>query len=196
MFTKRKLNIQKRAESKNVYQSYDDKNRNPIYDIIGFLCILFAGILILSYLSANIGEMNTSLATNNLLGKFGAYIAEYSFSAFGVSSFVIPAFFIYAGVNIILKNSVKNILMFALLLSFVMMLSSILLDILLGDKAFYYKGGMMGEVIGGSLASLFGNIGAVIITSAILLITIIVFAKVSLLDLVNYCKVTPASRAS
>lgn len=188
MFTKRKLNIQKRAESKNVYQSYDDKNRNPIYDIIGFLCILFAGILILSYLSANIGEMNTSLATNNLLGKFGAYIAEYSFSAFGVSSFVIPAFFIYAGVNIILKNSVKNILMFALLLSFVMMLSSILLDILLGDKAFYYKGGMMGEVIGGSLASLFGNIGAVIITSAILLITIIVFAKVSLLDLVNYCK--------
>ena len=74
MFTKRKLNIQKRAESKNVYQSYDDKNRNPIYDIIGFLCILFAGILILSYLSANIGEMNTSLATNNLLGKFGVFI--------------------------------------------------------------------------------------------------------------------------
>ena len=107
MFTKRKLNIQKRAESKNVYQSYDDKNRNPIYDIIGFLCILFAGILILSYLSANIGEMNTSLATNNLLGKFGAYIAEYSFSAFGVSSFVIPAFFIYAGVNIILKKNIK-----------------------------------------------------------------------------------------
>ena len=188
MFTKRKLNIQKRAESKNVYQSYDDKNRNPIYDIIGFLCILFAGILILSYLSANIGEMNTSLTTNNLLGKFGAYIAEYSFSAFGISTFVIPAFFVYAGVNIILKNSIKNILMFALLLSFVMMLSSILLDILLGEKAFYYKGGIMGEVIGGSLASLFGNIGAIIITSAILLITIIAFAKISLLDLANYCK--------
>lgn len=188
MFIKRKLNIQKRAESKNVYQSYDDKNRNPIYDIIGFLCILFAGILILSYLSANLGEMNTTLTTNNLLGKFGAYIAEYSFSAFGVSSFVIPAFFVYAGVNIILKNSAKNILMFALLLSFVMMLSSILLHILLGDKAFYYKGGIMGEIIGGSLASLFGNIGSVIITSAILLITIIVFAKISLLDLANYCK--------
>ena len=188
MFTRRKLNIQKRAESKNVYQSYDDKNRNPIYDIIGFLCILFAGILILSYLSANLGEMNTSLTTNNLLGKFGAYIAEYSFSAFGVSSFVIPAFFVYAGVNIILKNSAKNILMFALLLSFVMMLSSILLHILLGDKAFYYKGGIMGEIIGGSLASLFGNIGSVIITSAILLITIIVFAKVSLLDLANYVR--------
>ena len=188
MFTKRKLNIQKRAESKNIYQSYDDKNRNPVYDIIGFLCILFAGILILSYLSANIGEMNTSLTTNNLLGKFGAYIAEYSFSAFGVSCFVIPAFFVYAGVNIILKNSIKNILMFALLLSFVMMLSSILLHILLGDKAFYYKGGIMGEIIGGSLASLFGNIGSVIITSAILLITIIVFAKVSLLDLANYVR--------
>ncbi|WP_157151666.1 DNA translocase FtsK [Brachyspira sp. SAP_772] len=188
MFTKRKLNIQKRAESKNIYQSYDDKNRNPIYDIIGFLCILFAGILILSYLSANIGEMNTTLTTKNLLGKFGAYIAEYSFSAFGVSSFVIPAFFVYAGVNIILKNSVKNILMFALLLSFVMMLSSILFDILLGERAFYYKGGIMGEVIGGSLASLFGNIGSIIITSAILLITIIAFAKISLLDLANYCK--------
>ena len=188
MFTKRKLNIQKRAESKNIYQSYDDKNRNPIYDLVGFLCILFSGILILSYLSADIGEMNTSLTTNNLLGKFGAYIAEYSFSAFGVSCFVIPAFFIYAGVNIILKNSIKNILMFALLLSFVMMLSSILLDILLGDKAFYYKGGIMGEIIGGSLASLFGNIGSVIITSAILLITIIVFAKVSLLDLANYVR--------
>ena len=188
MFIKRKLNIQKRAESKNVYQSYDDKNRNPIYDIIGFLCILFAGILILSYLSADLGEMNTTITTNNLLGKFGAYIAEYSFSAFGISSFVIPAFFVYAGVNIILKNSVKNILMFALLLSFVMMLSSILLDILLGDKAFYYKGGIMGEIIGGSLASLFGNIGSIIITSAILLITIIVFAKISLIDLANYCK--------
>ena len=43
---------------------FNDKNRNPIFDITGFLCLLFAGILLLSYFSLN--TENIDLNENRL----------------------------------------------------------------------------------------------------------------------------------
>ena len=194
---KRKLTIQKRAEQKKFEQrsenqNFDDyvqeeyENRNPFFDIVGFLCLLFAGILLLSYFSMNMEDLNSNNEIKNLLGIFGAYISSYSFLAFGFASYVIPAFFIYAGVNIILKNSTDRILISALSSSILMILLSILLNIFLGSLDFYNKGGMLGEFIGGSLVSIFGKTGAVMIVIAGLVITAIVFAKLSIMDLVNY----------
>ena len=194
---KRKLTIQKRAEQKKFEQrsenqNFDDyvqeeyENRNPFFDIMGFLCLLFAGILLLSYFSMNMEDLNSNNEIKNLLGIFGAYISSYSFLAFGFASYVIPAFFIYAGVNIILKNSTDRILISALSSSILMILLSILLNIFLGSLDFYNKGGMLGEFIGGSLVSIFGKTGAVMIVIAGLVITAIIFAKLSIMDLVNY----------
>lgn len=194
---KRKLTIQKRAEQKKFEQrsenqNFDDyvqeeyENRNPFFDIVGFLCLLFAGILLLSYFSMNMEDLNSNNEIKNLLGIFGAYISSYSFLAFGFASYVIPAFFIYAGVNIILKNSTDRILISALSSSILMILLSILLNIFLGSLDFYNKGGMLGEFIGGSLVSIFGKTGAVMIVIAGLVITAIIFAKLSIMDLVNY----------
>ncbi|MEI0516848.1 DNA translocase FtsK 4TM domain-containing protein [Brachyspira murdochii] len=190
---KRKLAIQKRAEIRNANKKYtsdnfDDnyENRNIFFDIAGFLCILFSGILLLSYFSMNMEDLNSGKEIKNLLGIFGAYISAYSFLAFGFSSYIIPAFFMYAGVNIILKNSTDKILVSALSSSILMILLSILLNIFLGNLDFYNKGGMMGEFIGGSLVSLFGKTGAVMIVLSAFLITAIIFAKVSIMDLVNY----------
>lgn len=194
---KRKLAIQKRAEIRNANKkhtsdNFDDnyeetyENRNIFFDIAGFLCILFSGILLLSYFSMNMEDLNSGKEVKNLLGIFGAYISAYSFLAFGFSSYVIPAFFMYAGVNIILKNSTDKILVSALSSSILMILLSILLNIFLGNLDFYNKGGMMGEFIGGSLVSLFGKTGAVMIVLSAFLITAIIFAKVSIMDLVNY----------
>ncbi|TVL61786.1 DNA translocase FtsK [Brachyspira hyodysenteriae] len=194
---KRKLTIQKRAEQKKFEQkseneNFDDyiheeyENRNPFFDIVGFLCLLFAGILLLSYFSMNMEDLNSNNEIKNLLGIFGAYISSYSFLAFGFASYVIPAFFIYAGVNIILKNSTDRILISALSSSILMILLSILLNIFLGSLYFYNKGGMLGEFIGGSLVSIFGKTGAIMIVIAGLVITAIIFAKLSIMDLVNY----------
>lgn len=194
---KRKLTIQKRAEQKKFEQkseneNFDDyiyeeyENRNPFFDIVGFLCLLFAGILLLSYFSMNMEDLNSNNEIKNLLGIFGAYISSYSFLAFGFASYVIPAFFIYAGVNIILKNSTDRILISALSSSILMILLSILLNIFLGSLDFYNKGGMLGEFIGGSLVSIFGKTGAIMIVIAGLVITAIIFAKLSIMDLVNY----------
>ena len=194
---KKQLAIQKRAQEKKIKKhqennyfddSYDEsyENRNVFFDVTGFLCILFAGILLLSYFSMNMEDLNSGNEITNLLGIFGAYISSYSFLAFGFSSFVIPAFFIYAGVNIILKNSADKILVSSISSSILMILLSILLNIFLGDLKFYYKGGMMGEFIGGALVSLFGKTGAVMIVVSALLITAIIFAKVSIMDLVYY----------
>ncbi|ASJ20323.1 cell division protein FtsK [Brachyspira hampsonii] len=194
---KRKLTIQKRAEQKKFEQKsenekFDDyiqeeyENRNPFFDIVGFLCLLFAGILLLSYFSMNMEDLNSNNEIKNLLGIFGAYISSYSFLAFGFASYIIPAFFIYAGVNIILRNSTDRILISALSSSILMILLSILLNIFLGSLDFYNKGGMLGEFIGGSLVSIFGNTGAIMIVISGLVITAIVFAKVSIMDLVNY----------
>ena len=194
---KKKLAIQKRAEQKELEkqsESFDDsiqeeyENRNLFFDILGFLCLLFAGILLLSYLSMNMEDLNSSKEIRNLLGIFGAYISSYSFLAFGFASYVIPAFFIYAGVNIILKNSTDRILVSAISSSILMILFSILLNIFLGNLDFYNKGGMMGEFIGGSLVSIFGKTGAIMIVISAFIITAIIFAKVSILDLVNYFK--------
>ena len=94
---------------------FNDKNRNPIFDITGFLCLLFAGILLLSYFSLN--TKNIDLNENiyqNFLGVFGAYISVNSFLSFGYSSFIFPIFFIYAGINIILKNSASKIPLYSL----------------------------------------------------------------------------------
>ncbi|TKZ35446.1 DNA translocase FtsK [Brachyspira catarrhinii] len=168
---------------------FDDKNRNPIFDIAGFLCLLFAGILLLSYFSLN--SENIDLNENisqNLLGIFGAYISVNSFLAFGYSSFIFPIFFIYAGINIILKNSASKIPLSALASSILMILLSVLFDINLGDIVSYKKGGIMGAVIGESLISLFGKTGALIMTISGLIILTIVLAKVSILDLINYLK--------
>ena len=168
---------------------FDDKNRNPIFDIAGFLCLLFAGILLLSYFSLN--SENIDLNENisqNLLGIFGAYISVNSFLAFGYSSFIFPIFFIYAGINIILKNSANKIPLSALASSILTILLSVLFDINFGDIVSYKKGGIMGAVIGESLISLFGKTGAFIMTISGLIILTIVLAKVSILDLINYLK--------
>lgn len=198
---KNKLNIQKRAEQRELEkksEAFDDsiddfikeeyENRNLFFDIIGFLCLLFAGILLLSYLSMNMEDLSSNKEIRNLLGIFGAYISSYSFLAFGFASYIIPAFFIYAGVNIILKNSADRILISAVSSSILMILFSILLNIFLGSLDFYNKGGILGKIIGGSLVSLFGKTGAVMIVLSSFLITAIIFAKVSIMDLVNYFK--------
>ena len=170
---------------------FNDKNRNPIFDITGFLCLLFAGILLLSYFSLN--TKNIDLNENiyqNILGVFGAYISVNSFLSFGYSSFIFPIFFIYAGINIILKNSASKIPLYSLASSILMILLSVLFDISFGDTVSYKKGGIMGAVIGESLISLFGKTGAFIMTISGLIILTIIFAKVSILDFVNYLKNT------
>lgn len=167
--------------------NYND--RNSIFDVIGFLCLLFAGILLLSYFSIN--KESITLNDNisqNLLGIFGAYISVYSFLAFGYSSFIFPAFFIYVGISVILKNSSNKISLSALGSFILMILLSVLFDITLGESIFYKKGGMMGKVIGESLISLFGKTGAFVMVISGLIILIIIFAKVSIIDSLNSLK--------
>ena len=167
--------------------NYND--RNSIFDVIGFLCLLFAGILLLSYFSIN--KESITLNDNisqNLLGIFGAYISVYSFLAFGYSSFIFPAFFIYVGISVILKNSSNKISLSALGSFILMILLSVLFDITLGESLFYKKGGMMGKVIGESLISLFGKTGAFVMVISGLIILTIIFAKVSIIDSLNALK--------
>lgn len=167
--------------------NYND--RNSIFDVIGFLCLLFAGILLLSYFSIN--KESITLNDNisqNLLGIFGAYISVYSFLAFGYSSFIFPAFFIYVGISVILKNSSNKISLSALGSFILMILLSVLFDITLGESIFYKKGGMMGKVIGESLISLFGKTGAFVMVISGLIILTIIFAKVSIIDSLNSIK--------
>ena len=167
--------------------NYND--RNSIFDVIGFLCLLFAGILLLSYFSIN--KESITLNDNisqNLLGIFGAYISVYSFLAFGYSSFIFPAFFIYVGISVILKNSSNKISLSALGSFILMILLSVLFDITLGESLFYKKGGMMGKVIGENLISLFGKTGAFVMVISGLIILTIIFAKVSIIDSLNSLK--------
>lgn len=167
--------------------NYND--RNSIFDVVGFLCLLFAGILLLSYFSIN--KESITLNDNisqNLLGIFGAYISVYSFLAFGYSSFIFPAFFIYVGISVILKNSSNKISLSALGSFILMILLSVLFDITLGESIFYKKGGMMGKVIGESLISLFGKTGAFVMVISGLIILTIIFAKVSIIDSLNALK--------
>ncbi|TXJ49602.1 DNA translocase FtsK [Brachyspira aalborgi] len=167
--------------------NYND--RNSIFDVVGFLCLLFAGILLLSYFSIN--KESITLNDNisqNLLGIFGAYISVYSFLAFGYSSFIFPAFFIYVGISVILKNSSNKISLSALGSFILMILLSVLFDVTLGESIFYKKGGMMGKVIGESLISLFGKTGAFVMVISGLIILTIIFAKVSIIDSLNYIK--------
>ena len=167
--------------------NYND--RNSIFDVVGFLCLLFAGILLLSYFSIN--KESITLNDNisqNLLGIFGAYISVYSFLAFGYSSFIFPAFFIYVGISVILKNSSNKISLSALGSFILMILLSVLFDITLGESLFYKKGGMMGKIIGESLISLFGKTGAFVMVISGLIILTIIFAKVSIIDSLNSLK--------
>lgn len=167
--------------------NYND--RNSIFDVVGFLCLLFAGILLLSYFSIN--KESITLNDNisqNLLGIFGAYISVYSFLAFGYSSFIFPAFFIYVGISVILKNSSNKISLSALGSFILMILLSVLFDITLGESLFYKKGGIMGKVIGESLISLFGKTGAFVMVISGLIILTIIFAKVSIIDSLNSLK--------
>ena len=167
--------------------NYND--RNSIFDVVGFLCLLFAGILLLSYFSIN--KESITLNDNisqNLLGIFGAYISVYSFLAFGYSSFIFPAFFTYVGISVILKNSSNKISLSALGSFILMILLSVLFDITLGESIFYKKGGMMGKVIGESLISLFGKTGAFVMVISGLIILTIIFAKVSIIDSLNSLK--------
>ena len=169
------------------FNNYND--RNSIFDVVGFLCLLFAGILLLSYFSIN--KESITLNDNisqNLLGIFGAYISVYSFLAFGYSSFIFPAFFIYVGISVILKNSSNKISLSALGSFILMILLSVFFDITLGESLFYKKGGMMGKVIGESLISLFGKTGAFVMVISGLIILTIIFAKVSIIDSLNSLK--------
>lgn len=183
--------VKLRAESKlnnQVQNEVSLEKRNILYDIIGFIFILLAGILLISFITMNINDTNIinkdgGGIARNLLGAFGANISAYSFLAFGYASYIVPIAFIYSGVRLIFKNSNKGILNISLTSASIMISISILLDVILYKFNFYQKGGLMGEMLHGGLKSIFGNVGTVIIVFASLVITFLMSTKRSLSDI-------------
>ena len=179
----KKLIKRKRLENKAQNNSVDYSNRNISYDIIGFLLFLFSGILLLSYVSMSMDDINSNANIKNLLGIFGAYISYYSFISFGFTSIIIPILLGYIGFNTIVKNKFDNILLPSSLTIIFMILFSTFLNIILGSINYYFKGGIIGQIIGDFLISIFGGVGAFLIIVSFFIVGAIAFFKLSLLSL-------------
>ncbi|VAX28578.1 DNA translocase FtsK [hydrothermal vent metagenome] len=159
-------------------------DKTYIDEVVGIAFILFALLIAVSLASYSPADPSFSTVTSNIevqnaVGKIGAGFAEFFVQIFGVSSYLLPVFFLIIGVTQIrvkpaARNNASLITGFALMaislatLRQIVWKSPVETTLLIAEP--YNNGGMIGEIVAGFFLHYFALTGAYIIFSSLLLI--------------------------
>jgi S-DNA-T family DNA segregation ATPase FtsK/SpoIIIE len=120
---------------------------------------------------------------NNLAGKVGAFLAEFSFQLFGYASYLIPALLVVTGWNYFWCRSLQAVFTKATGAALLLACLSALLGLVLGTMTLSAKpfraGGYAGEWLASLLAAYLNRTGSVIVLLTLILLSIILSTQFS-----------------
>ncbi len=172
-------------------------------DVLAFFFLFVAIVVFLSLISfsPNDPSMFTSdtvskLYSNNLIGVFGANLSAFLIKFFGYASYLF-VFFLVSLSYITFKNKFNPLfagisfgIFIAELISFSLLLSLFLSDILYVDTAYVKDytgaGGVIGNVLQGIFLPNFNLWGSLIIVSGIVLITLVIALKLEIYSFYSF----------
>jgi DNA segregation ATPase FtsK/SpoIIIE, S-DNA-T family len=145
-------------------------------ELIGFLCLTFAVLAAAALFTYWPGDASFNVSSSqygqvhNLIGPFGAYIADAMFQLLGYSAFLIPMAALWLGIRWFRSRAVESqkatLFGYALLLLF---LPALLTLIHFPEvRGAIPSGGMIGALLSGALTAGFNKAGALIVTLALL----------------------------
>ena len=163
------------TEKKNTSEGNDDKKFKVSRQqkiIFGCVLVLFAVVLLLSFLSFFINGQNDQSAVGalndrseqvqNWLGKFGAYVADiFVYKGFGAASFLLVRLFFLTGAFLVLDISIKKLQNTWFWDLFVMIILSVLLGFF--ATALPELGGTIGYEMNLFLQDYVGKTGTILI---------------------------------
>ncbi len=166
---------------------FKEKQSREIAGVILLLCGFIFLLSIATFDAADQRALSLNRPVNNLIGPAGALIAHIFRSAFGISSFIIPAMFFLAGWSQIKSGTVvpvsdKILALFFLLITFASFCAAGASDI------YHNNGGFIGFYIYGILRSLSGIVGAYIIIVILNIIGLILLGTFSVAALLEMKK--------
>jgi len=162
---------------KNLARTKDARSKFQ-EEILGILWITLAIVVFLSLLSFN--SYDTVLYTDhpnkiphNLIGVAGAYLAGVLFFLFGFASYLSVVMLLMAGIRLLFRRKAFAWYsrIFGTMLLF--MSTSSLLYLVFPNKPNEKNGGLLGFLIAGFLVNYFGALGAFIIATGFVLISLI-----------------------
>jgi len=168
------------------------KEEKKINEIIGVLVCFLAIILLLSILSFNIVDYTSQAGLpdyeyKNLMGVFGANIAEAIFTVFGKSSYLIPIFFIIWGVfEFKDKRIAEHLIVKLIAIFFIIIAFSAIFEIIIPESA--NKEIRRELVAGGFIGILFFKIkhyigfGVYLLVLALLSFSVVLLTKLSFIE--------------
>jgi DNA segregation ATPase FtsK/SpoIIIE, S-DNA-T family len=170
--------------------SKSKKHRSRTNEVLAIILIAFSVLLILSLVTYDPKDPSWNSAgpqqrTANLIGLFGAYLADFLLSMFGLAALSIPVLMIVIAVRIFFAEEVgvpvKKAFGASLLLTatagFFALFPKIAVGLLLHSAS---NGGMIGYLVEGGLASWLNTLGAAIILTLAFLLTLMLTMEVSL----------------
>lgn len=164
--------------------------------IIGVAISLFLLLALITYHSTDSSwsHLSQNKSTLNAAGKVGAWFADFAFYSFGYLAFLIPILLGYGSWMIYQKEKESREHDYSLLLikfvgiCFILLAGSSIASIVMPGYASHLpasSGGVVGDLLGLSLTSVFNKMGSNLLLLATLLIGITLFTGLSWLSLMD-----------
>jgi DNA segregation ATPase FtsK/SpoIIIE, S-DNA-T family len=170
--------------------SKSKKHRSRANEVIAIVLIAFAVLLILSLVTydpkdPSWNSVGPQQRSSNLIGIFGAYLADFLLSMFGLASLSIPVLMVVIAMRIFFaekvgvpfKKAIGAMLLLTATSGFFALFPKIAVGLLLHSAS---NGGMIGYLVEGSLASWLNTIGAAIVLTVAFVLTLTLTMEVSL----------------
>ena len=159
-------------------------------ELIGFVLLALAAMIFLALISYAPFDpsFNTSSTgrPDNLLGAFGAGLAELLRTVFGLSSYLLPAILLWSAILLLARRRWR--IGTLQIIGFVLLIVSLcgLFEIdRTGQTDPVFKGGIIGELVGGSLHNALNTIGAHIVLLLFVIASVMMSLSVSLVSMLS-----------
>jgi S-DNA-T family DNA segregation ATPase FtsK/SpoIIIE len=165
-------------------------------EVLGVLLVALTAMVILALISYRVDDPAPSLVhteerpTANWVGPFGAHLADYLYQALGTTAWLVPFLVFYLAfmalfpaVSVLRRmGRLAGLLLLLLSLAAVLPVFSLKTDPLVGNHR-YPAGGIVGSVTAYLLLSLLGQVGALVVVGAALLVAVILVTGLTLREL-------------
>jgi S-DNA-T family DNA segregation ATPase FtsK/SpoIIIE len=155
-------------------------------EIVGILLIALSVLLLLSFVTYKTGTALKPEATN-WIGPVGAFIAENFYFTFGVGAYAFVLLTAVSATSLLFGHKIVQSVGHALGSLLLLLTASGLCTTLWANAEVYGVpiGGQLGEFISSTVSGLFGRPGAIVILSTLLIISLMLVTRTSVVELMQ-----------
>lgn len=159
-------------------------------ELYGSLLVIFSIVLLLALISFDRTDVGAGVGVkqvNNILGAVGAHTADVFLWLFGLNSFLLDIGLAFVGIRAILRRpvilDVKTVSWTASLI----LTTSVILEVVLNRMRplGHHPSGVIGLYVGEIMIALFSDIGAGLIAGALLALSVIYLANLTIIQVVK-----------